>query len=96
MNDWLFDDLPNTAVLTTRQILEGEAILYISHDEDDGAWQFHTGERVDESNAKVVALKRIVELDRSVMELADLPIGWAATRSQTDTGWQRFKSHRSA
>ncbi len=96
MSNWLFDGLPNTAVLTTHQILEGEAILYVSHDEDDGAWQFHSGERVDGSNAKVVALKRVVELDRSVMQLADLPMGWIATRSQADTEWQRFKSHRSA
>lgn len=95
MSDWLFDDPPNVAVLTTHHVLEGETILYVSHDEKDGAWQFHTGETISKSNAKVVALKRIVELDRSVMQLADLPLGWVATRSEAGVVWQRLKCNRS-
>ncbi|MDX2242873.1 MAG: hypothetical protein NW224_19515 [Leptolyngbyaceae cyanobacterium bins.302] len=95
MGDWLFDDPPNVAVLTTDRILRGEPILYASHDEEDGAWQFHTGKPIDESNAKVVALKRIVELDRSVMQLADLPLGWVATRPKAGAIWQRLKCTRS-
>lgn len=91
MSDWLFNDPPNVAVLTTHQVLKGETILHVSHDEEDGAWQFHTGEIIDESNVKVVALKRIVELDHSVMQLADLPLGWVATRSEAGTIWQRLK-----
>ena len=94
MSDWLFDDPPNVAVLTTDQVLKGESILYVSHDEEDGAWQFHAGETIDESNAKVVALKRIVELDRSVMQLADLPLGWVATRSDVGAVWQRLKRNK--
>lgn len=94
MSHWLFDDPPNVAVLTTHQVLKGETILYVSHDEEDGAWQFHTGETMNESDAKVVALKRIVELDCSVMQLADLPLGWVATRSEADAVWQRLKCNR--
>jgi len=94
MNNWLFDDPPNVAVLTTHQVLKGETILYVRHDEEDGAWQFHTGETMNESDAKVVALKRIVELDCSVMQLADLPLGWVATRSAADGVWQRLECNR--
>jgi hypothetical protein len=89
MSDWLFDDPPNRAVLTTHQVLKGETILYVTHDAEDGAWQFHTGKTVNESTAKVVALKRIVDLDRSVMQIADLPLGWVASRSQAGAVWQR-------
>ncbi len=91
MSNWLFNDPPNVAVLTTHQVLKGETIFYVSHDEEDRAWQFHTGEIIDESNAKVVALKRIVELDRFIMQLADLPLGWVATRSEAGAIWQRLK-----
>ncbi|MCY7323661.1 MAG: hypothetical protein LH660_18110 [Phormidesmis sp. CAN_BIN36] len=90
MSNWLFNDPPNVAALTTHQVLEDKTIFYVSH-EEDGAWQFHTGEIIDESNAKVVALKRIVELDRSTMQLADLPLGWIATRSEAGAIWHRLK-----
>ena len=38
---WPFDDSPNVAVITTRQVTEDNApILLVSHDEEDGGWQF--------------------------------------------------------
>lgn len=52
---WPFADPWNVAVFTTRQIVrDGEPILHVSHDWDDGAWQFHTGAgRVYERDAMV-------------------------------------------
>ena len=35
-----FDDQQNTACIVCCHILEGHPILYVSHDEDDGMWQF--------------------------------------------------------
>jgi hypothetical protein len=89
MSEWLFADPQNVAVLTTCQILEGAAILYVSHDEDDGAWQFHSGEIIDDADARLVSLRKIVELDNSVALLADLPLGSIATRPNTDAVWLR-------
>jgi hypothetical protein len=94
MNKWLFDDPQNVAVITTHHILEGGEILFVSHDEDDGSWQFHIGEAVSEHDVKVVALKEIVELDRSIMQLADLPLGWLATRVSLGQDWHRFDNHK--
>lgn len=38
------DELPNTATITCRHIIDGSLpILYVSHDEDDGMWQFLCG-----------------------------------------------------
>ena len=43
-DDWPFDDPPNVAVVTTRDVTEDKVpILFVSHDRDDGAWQFLTG-----------------------------------------------------
>jgi hypothetical protein len=90
---WLFDDPPNLAVITTRDIIkEGNWISYVTHDEDDGSWQFlHEGALPDLDDACVVALRTIVKLDNTVVQLHDLPLGWCAWRSSTDARWQRSK-----
>ena len=90
-SEWPFDDPPNVAVFTDKRIVDGESwIYYVSHDSDDGAWQFH-GPAVfaDEEHAKVVGLKTILDLDPSVTALVDLPLGWCAWRETAIAAWQR-------
>lgn len=87
---WPFEDARNTAVFTTREIIEeGKAILLVTHDQEDGAWQFHTGKTVPASDAKLVALDEIIFRDPSVVELADLPLGWSAVRDSITSPWNR-------
>lgn len=89
---WTFPDPPNVAVLTTQSIVRGGRwIAHVSHDADDGAWQFH-----DDSpnpprteDAVLVSLRSMVERDPSLLELGDLPEGWKATREAPNTAWQR-------
>ncbi|NML35491.1 hypothetical protein [Paraburkholderia antibiotica] len=91
---WAFADPPNVAVIANRKIVYAhEWIAYVSHDSDDGAWQFHTNdpEPPMESDAVVVSLQSIVNLDPSVAKLADLPLGWHAWRGSKDEQWQRAK-----
>ena len=91
-SDWPFSDPQNVAVFTIGDILsESSPILYVTHDIDDGAWQFLPDSGADMSKAKVVALKEIVRLDSSICELADLPLGWVATRQGKSTPWTRAK-----
>ena len=53
---WPFDDPPNVAVVTTREVTDNNApILFVTDDEEDGGWQFLPGEPVLEENARVVA-----------------------------------------
>jgi hypothetical protein len=92
ITDWPFEDSPQVAVFTSRQVLEGAAILRVTHDEDDGAWQFHTGTMADDSDGRLVALKTIVARDASVTELADLPEGWVATREKPGDAWRRSRA----
>jgi hypothetical protein len=89
---WAFNDPPNVAVISTRSIVFGhDWIAYVSHDEDDGAWQFLPSGSgpLKESDAVVVSLQKIVNLDRSIQDLADLPRGWRAWRSEKAEPWCR-------
>ena len=39
--DWPFADPTNVATITVRQIVrDGQPILHVSHDHEDGGWQF--------------------------------------------------------
>ena len=90
MSAWRFADPPNVASFTVRAIMERrKPILHVCHDSDDGSWQFLTGEPAETAEAMLVALKEIVDLDPSVLELADLPLGWQALRPNDRSAWTR-------
>ena len=91
---WPFADPPNVAVFTTVDILDrGMPIVYVTHDEDDGAWQFHSanGAPADEDEARIVALEKILALDHGIAELSDLDCGWCAERQGPDAPWRRYE-----
>ena len=89
---WPFADPPNLAVITLRAIMQGATwIAYVSRDEEDDGWQFHGPEDSDVDDATVVALHRVLALDPSIAELADLPPGWQAWRAAPDAPWQRAR-----
>ena len=86
---WPFDQPPNCTVFSVREIVfSGKPILFVSHD-NDGDWQFLTGEGVREEDAAVIGLREIVEPDGTVLELADLPLGWIAVRQSANASWDR-------
>jgi hypothetical protein len=93
MDDWPFDDPPNVATFTVRQIVDGgEPILLVAHDAEDGGWQFLTGGPISMSDAMLVSLAEIVRRDPSVVELADLPLGWEASRMALGASWERVRA----
>jgi hypothetical protein len=90
MDAWPFDDPENVATMTVRQITHGgQPILMVSHDAEDGMWQFLTGGPVDMADAMIVSLREVYRIDPSIAELADLPLGWQARRSAAGQPWQR-------
>lgn len=90
MNDWPFDELKNVAAMSMTQVIrDGQPILFVSHDAEDGMWQFLSGGTVCMADAMIVGLGEVYELDSSIGELADLPLGWTAERSSPGQCWQR-------
>jgi hypothetical protein len=81
------------AVFTLKRIIRGESpILRVCHDEDDGGWQFLDGGEVSTKDASLVSLRTITRIDPSVLELADLPLGWVAERVSPGEPWQRTQA----
>ena len=86
-----FNDFPDTMVITLKEILDGKKpVLYVSHDEEDGMWQFLDGsDELDIDNARIVTLEEILGVDSSLYSLLDLSIGWKAERVDRDAKWLR-------
>jgi hypothetical protein len=91
---WPFDQPPNCAAITLRQIVrDGAPVLLVTHDEDDHGWQFLDGSEVPSaSDAMIVCMSHIVETDPTLYELADLPPGWRAWRTSARGEWVREES----
>lgn len=95
MSPWPFSDPPDVATFTVRQVVSGnEPVLLVSHDAEDGAWQFLTDSPVEMSDALLVGLAEMVGHDPALAELADLPRGWQASREHKDADWQRSARSR--
>ena len=86
---WPFEDSRNTASITTRQVLEGAPVLLVTHDDDDGSWQFLCGTTDDPADARVVGLGEMYARDPSLGEVADLAEGWRAWRASSGGQWER-------
>ncbi len=93
--NWAFEDPPNTAAVTMRQVVfESQPVLLVVRDAEAG-WQFLTGGPFDVTDGLLVALKNVIEQDPSLTELADLPLGWEAVRESLGAAWHRRPSEES-
>lgn len=87
---WPFDQGPNVAALNLKSIAsKQQPILHVVHDSDDHGWQFLTLDDADPAEAAVVSMKQIVEMDPTVLGVADIPPGWHAWRKSEQDTWQR-------
>ncbi|SFV00461.1 hypothetical protein [Butyrivibrio sp. INlla21] len=83
-----FIDDKNTMVITTKNIVSKEkSIMLVSHDEDDGMWEFLEGEEVKEEDAMIISLYEMVSIDPTVNQIADLPLGYIAYRNSGHEDW---------
>jgi len=74
MIDWPFADPRNVAVVTVKNIMNGVApILRVTHDLDDGAWQFLEWVTPDIDDAAIMSLEEMTISDPTILELVDLP-----------------------
>lgn len=75
-------DSLSTAVFSTRFVInDNKTITHITHDIEDGAWQFFSDNEFEnyEDVAIIVGLGEIIEKDNSALEISDLPLGYFAT-----------------
>jgi hypothetical protein len=80
----------NLTTFTTRQWLEDhKPILRVVHD-NDGDWQFLTGDQMPE-DIKIVALEELIKRDGTLNEVFDLEYGEEAEREIVGGRWERNK-----
>lgn len=91
-NEFKFKEPENTACFTCDHVLNRERpILYASHD-IEGDWQFLCGqEDHTEENAKIISLKQTTDLDSTINELYEMPLGFGADRKTVKDKWTPFK-----
>ena len=85
-----FLEADNTAVFTTTFVIHDKRLItYVTHEEEDGAWQFFSQDEFEnyEDVAMIVSLKEIIAVDASLVELADMPVGYSASRGERDEPW---------
>jgi len=88
--DWKFPDDPHTGVYLSKTVHEGtEDVTYISHDLEDGAWQF-LGDTMSDPGGVLSCFHHPIDKDPTLKELADLPIGWYAEREKPGQPWIRY------
>ena len=89
--NWKFPDDPHTRVFLSETVHKGtEPITFVSHD-SDGAWQF-LGDTMSDGGGPVIScFHHPIDRDRSLAELADLPLGWYAERDRVGETWTRKK-----
>lgn len=71
----------NTAIITTQEIIDRiKSINFVSHDKDDGSWQFLN---IDDENsikdAKIISWEQLVEICNEVKQFENLELGQTAT-----------------
>lgn len=91
--NWKFPDPPHAQAYLSETVHKGtEAVTYVSHDAEDGAWQFLGDSMSDGGGPVLSCLHHPIDNDASIAELANLPRGWYAERSKVGEPWIR-KQH---
>lgn len=91
--DFKFLEERNLGIFTTRQWLElDKPILRVVHDED-GDWQFLTGDQMPE-DIKLVSLEEMIKRDKTLNEIFNLDYGEEADREVIGGRWTRRESEK--
>ena len=89
-SEWQFSEPENAAVFaTSRSVHNGEPILLVGHNQN-GDWQFLCGDVTPTEECLIVCLACAYLKDKSIGQLADLPLGWQASRETVDAPWERY------
>jgi len=93
--NWKFPDDPHVRVFLSESVHKGtEPVTYVSHDAEDGAWQFLGDSMSDGGGPVTSCFHHPIDCDPSLAELSDLPLGWYAGRGRVGEPWTRKKYSR--
>ena len=82
-----FNESLSTAVLTSKYVMKhASPIVCIAHN-NDGVWEFWGKELIDEAEIMVVSLGQIINIDPSVLDVADMPVEFNAIRDSKENAW---------
>ena len=82
------------AIFTTKYVIQHHSpILHVYHFAD-GSWQFNGSEKgLKDEDYKIISLGEILEMDKSLLELEELPLGFEAIRTTIDQPWNKIASN---
>lgn len=88
-----FDEEENVVCIACDHVINKEReILLVTHNADDGQWGFLCGQSDHKiTNYKLISLKEVIEIDNSVNEIYNLPLGYGAERNSRKTRWNLFR-----
>jgi hypothetical protein len=87
---WPFDQPPDTAAVSDRRVVEaGAPVLLVIHYSGDDGWAFLSGGAWNVRDGRLIAMSEALNRDASLRSIADLPVGWTATRPQLGAEWIR-------
>ena len=89
--DFRFYESKNLGVFATSQVLKGEPIKYVIHD-DEGDWFFLESEEAENDDIQIVALEEITKLDKTINSIYYLQYGWEAHRDGVGEDWDESES----
>lgn len=89
MKNFPFKYPENQATIVCKHVIENEKdISLVTHDSDDGMWQFLCSETHESINdALLVALSTPYKLDKSIASIADMKEGYQAVRKNRNSEW---------
>lgn len=88
-----FKNAPNTAWIVCQHVMDGKnPITLISHDKEDGMWQFLCSEDHTLEDVRLISLAEAFQIDESIGQVADLPRGFVMERTEAKGRWKAYSS----
>lgn len=87
-NMMTFTRANNIEVITSKYVIKDrQPVLYVRHSMG-GEWQFHCGnEDYSAKNIMLVSLSNLLECDKTLDDISDLPLNCSATRDFVGDEW---------
>lgn len=91
--EYKFDAPENTACFVCDHVMHRQRpILFVTHEKEDGYWQFLCGQMDHtDANIKIISLRQATDIDQSINDLYEMPLGIGAERKSVQDKWEPFK-----